>query len=180
MIITTIQNSKGKVSVRINEEIDCREVRLIDQDGNMVGVVPPKQGVDLARKVGLDLVEISPNASPPVCKITDFGKYKYDLQKKMHEAKKKQKVVEVKEIKVRPNIADGDYQVKLRAIRKFLEEGNKVRISLQFRGREIAHNELGFAVIKRFKEDVEDISKIELEPKLEGKQIFLIISPSKQ
>lgn len=141
----------------------------------MIGVVSPRQGMELARKVGLDLVEVSPNASPPVCKVMDYGKYKYELQKKAQEAKKKQKVVESKEIKVRPNIADGDYQVKLRAVRKFISEGNKVRISLQFKGREITHNTLGFAVMSRFKQDTNDIAKVELEPKLEGKQIFMVL-----
>ncbi len=144
----------------------------------MIGIVPPKQGLELAKRVGLDLVEISPNAEPPVCKVMDFGKYKYEIQKKAQEAKKKQKVVEVKEIKVRPNIADGDYEVKLRNARKFIAEGNKVRVSLQFKGREITHNELGFAVIQRFKTDISDVAKVELEPRLEGKQIFLVIIPN--
>jgi translation initiation factor IF-3 len=144
----------------------------------MIGVVPVRQALELAIRVGLDLVEISPNAEPPVCKIMDYGKYKYELQKKAQEAKKKQKVVEIKEIKIRPNIAEGDYAVKLRNARKFIAEGNKVRVSLQFKGREITHNELGFAVIQRFKADISDIAKTELEPKLEGKQIFLVIVPN--
>ena len=144
----------------------------------MIGVVLPKQGLELARRVGLDLVEISPNAEPPVCKVMDFGKYKYEIQKKAQEAKKKQKVVEIKEIKIRPNIAEGDYGVKLRNARKFIAEGNKVRVSLQFKGREITHNELGFAVIQKFKADMSDVAKVELEPKLEGKQIFLVIIPN--
>lgn len=126
---------------------------------------------------GLDLVEISPNASPPVCKLMNYGKYRYELQKKAQAAKKKQKVVEIKEIKVRPTIADGDYNVKLRSAKKFLEEGNKVRVSLQFRGREIMHDAVGFAVIKRFKDDLEGIAKVEVEPKMEGKQIFMIMVP---
>ena len=144
----------------------------------MIGVVLPKQGLELARRVGLDLVEISPNAEPPVCKVMDFGKYKYEIQKKAQEAKKKQKVVEIKEIKIRPNIAEGDYGVKLKNARKFIAEGNKVRVSLQFKGREITHNELGFAVIQKFKADMSDVAKVELEPKLEGKQIFLVIIPN--
>ncbi|AIF81997.1 translation initiation factor IF-3 [endosymbiont of Acanthamoeba sp. UWC8] len=134
--------------------------------------------MELARRVGLDLVEISPNAEPPVCKVMDFGKYKYEIQKKAQEAKKKQKVVEIKEIKIRPNIAEGDYGVKLKNARKFIAEGNKVRVSLQFKGREITHNELGFAVIQKFKADMSDVAKVELEPKLEGKQIFLVIIPN--
>jgi translation initiation factor IF-3 len=142
----------------------------------MVGLVTPAVGIEMARQVGLDLVEISPNADPPVCKIMDFGKYKYEIQKKLQQAKKKQKTVEVKEVKVRPNIAEGDYQIKLKAIKRFLGDGHKVKISLQFRGREITHNELGFAVMIRIKEDVIDIAKIEQEPKLEGRQIFLVVS----
>ncbi|WP_275574621.1 translation initiation factor IF-3 [Candidatus Jidaibacter acanthamoebae] len=162
----------------MNEQINSSQIRLIDHEGNMIGVVLPKQGLELARRVGLDLVEISPNAEPPVCKVMDFGKYKYEIQKKAQEAKKKQKVVEIKEIKIRPNIAEGDYGVKLRNARKFIAEGNKVRVSLQFKGREITHNELGFAVIQKFKADMSDVAKVELEPKLEGKQIFLVIIPN--
>nr|WP_267880544.1 translation initiation factor IF-3 [endosymbiont of Acanthamoeba sp. UWC8] len=162
----------------MNEQINSSQIRLIDHEGNMIGVVLPKQGLELARRVGLDLVEISPNAEPPVCKVMDFGKYKYEIQKKAQEAKKKQKVVEIKEIKIRPNIAEGDYGVKLKNARKFIAEGNKVRVSLQFKGREITHNELGFAVIQKFKADMSDVAKVELEPKLEGKQIFLVIIPN--
>lgn len=142
----------------------------------MLGVVTPIQGLNLAKGKGLDLVEISPNANPPVCKIMDYGKYKYEAQKKAQVAKKKQKTVDTKEIKVRPNIAEGDYNVKLKRARKFLEDGCKVRFSLQFKGREITHNEVGFAVISRFKENLDDIAKVELEPKLEGRQIFMIMS----
>ncbi|KIE04615.1 Translation initiation factor IF-3 [Candidatus Jidaibacter acanthamoeba] len=174
MIISTNKAS----DIRINEQINSSQIRLIDHEGNMIGVVLPKQGLELARRVGLDLVEISPNAEPPVCKVMDFGKYKYEIQKKAQEAKKKQKVVEIKEIKIRPNIAEGDYGVKLRNARKFIAEGNKVRVSLQFKGREITHNELGFAVIQKFKADMSDVAKVELEPKLEGKQIFLVIIPN--
>ncbi|WP_411572140.1 translation initiation factor IF-3 [endosymbiont of Acanthamoeba sp. UWC8] len=171
--------STNKASdIRINEQINSSQIRLIDHEGNMIGVVLPKQGLELARRVGLDLVEISPNAEPPVCKVMDFGKYKYEIQKKAQEAKKKQKVVEIKEIKIRPNIAEGDYGVKLKNARKFIAEGNKVRVSLQFKGREITHNELGFAVIQKFKADMSDVAKVELEPKLEGKQIFLVIIPN--
>ncbi|MBA8666313.1 translation initiation factor IF-3 [Holosporaceae bacterium 'Namur'] len=171
--------STNKASdIRINEQINSSQIRLIDHEGNMIGIVLPKQGLELARRVGLDLVEISPNAEPPVCKVMDFGKYKYEIQKKAQEAKKKQKVVEIKEIKIRPNIAEGDYGVKLKNARKFIAEGNKVRVSLQFKGREITHNELGFAVIQKFKADMSDVAKVELEPKLEGKQIFLVIIPN--
>ena len=143
----------------------------------MLGVVSPIQGMKLAQERGLDLVEISPNAKPPVCKIMDYGKFKYEVQKKAQQARKKQKAVETKEIKVRPTIAEGDYQVKLNRAKKFFEDGCKVRFSLMFKGREITHNEVGFSVIMRFKEDLKEIAKVELEPKLEGRQIFMLMAP---
>ncbi len=143
----------------------------------MLGVVSPIQGMRMAQEKGLDLVEISPNASPPVCKIMNYGKFKYEVQKKSQEARKKQKTVETKEIKVRPTIASGDYQVKLRNAQKFLSNGDKVRVTLVFRGREVTHNEVGFAVIARFKQDLEAFARVEVEPKLEGKQIFMLMSP---
>ncbi len=142
----------------------------------MLGVMNVREAISLALERGLDLVEISPNADPPVCKITDYGKYKYEAQKKANEAKKKQKVVETKEIKLRPNIAEGDYAVKLRNSLKFLNDGNKVRICLMFKGREVTHEEVGFALINRFKEDLELHCKIEVQPKMEGKQIFMIVT----
>lgn len=143
-----------------------------------MGVVDLQEAKKQAATAGLDLVEISPNSAPPVCRIMDLGKYKYALQKKAQEAKKKQKVIETKEIKIRPNIAEGDYGVKLRNARNFLKEGNKLRISLAFRGREITHDEVGFAVIKRFREDLLDIARVEVEPKLEGRQIFMMVAPN--
>ncbi len=143
----------------------------------MVGVVDLSEAKRQAAAAGMDLVEISPNSEPPVCRVMDLGKYKYALQKKAQEAKKKQKLVETKEIKIRPNIAEGDYGVKLRNARNFLAEGNKLKVSLAFRGREITHDEVGFAVIKRFRDDLTDIAKIELEPKLEGRQIFMVAAP---
>lgn len=142
-----------------------------------MGVVQPAQGLKMAQERGLDLVEISPNANPPVCKIMNYGKFKYEVQKKSQEARKKQKIVETKEIKVRPTIAGGDYQVKLRNAQKFLSNGDKVRFTLMFRGREVTHNEVGFAVISKFKQDLEAIARVEVEPKLEGKQIFMLMSP---
>ncbi len=135
------------------------------------------QGMKMAQERGLDLVEISPNANPPVCKIMNYGKFKYEVQKKAQAARKNQKVVETKEIKVRPTIADGDYQVKLKNAQKFLSNGDKVRFTLMFKGREITHNEVGFAVITRFKNDLSAVAKVEVEPKLEGKQIFMLVSP---
>lgn len=150
---------------------------MIDEKGAMLGVVTPMQGMRMAQERGLDLVEISPNAAPPVCKIMNFGKYKYEIQKKAQQAKKNQKVVEVKEIKVRPTIAEGDYQVKLRNATKFIKDGNKVRFSLVFKGREVTHEEVGFAVINRLKADIDKIAKIEVQPKMEGKQIFMVVGP---
>jgi translation initiation factor IF-3 len=143
----------------------------------MLGVTTPQEALKLALEKSLDLVEISPSASPPVCKIMNYGKFKYEIQKKSQAAKKKQKVVETKEIKIRPTIAEGDYKVKLKNALRFLDDGNKVRISLQFKGREITHDEVGFALISRFEKDLTDVAKIEAAPKLEGKQIFMILSP---
>lgn len=180
MKITKKENSisqLNKDSPRCNHEITSPQIRLIDDAGEMLGVVTPVEGLRLAQERGLDLVEISPTASPPVCKIMNYGKFKYEIQKKAQAAKKKQKIVETKEIKVRPTIADGDYQVKLRNASKFLSEGDKVRFSLQFKGREVTHEEVGFAVIKRFEADLSNVAKVEAAPKMEGKQIFMIMSP---
>lgn len=143
----------------------------------MLGVVALAQAQKLAKDKGLDLVEISPNTNPPVCKILDYSKYKYELQKKARLAKKNQKVVETKEIKVRPTIAEGDYQVKLRNATRFIKNGDKVRFSLQFKGREVTHEEVGFNVINKFKRDMDDVAKVEVQPKKEGKQIFMIMVP---
>lgn len=130
-----------------------------------------------ADEAGLDLVEISPNAEPPVCKILDYGKYKYEMQKKAAEARKKQKIVDIKEVKLRPSIEDHDYQVKMRNVRRFLEEGDKVKVTLRFRGREMAHQDIGMALLKRMKEELADVSKPELEPRLEGRQMMMVLSP---
>jgi translation initiation factor IF-3 len=152
---------------------------LVGSDGEMIGIVPVTRGLELAMEEGLDLVEISPNATPPVCKIMDYGKFRYEQQKKAKEARKKQKVVGIKEIKMRATIAEGDYNIKLGNARKFLEAGDKVRVSLQFRGREITHKEVGFELINRFAEDLKDISKIDVPPKMEGRQVFAMLSPLK-
>ncbi len=162
---------------RINDAIRAREVRLIDENGQNVGVVPRSDAMERATTAGLDLVEISPDAEPPVCKILDFGKYKYQEQKKAAEARKNQKIVEIKEIKMRPGIDDHDYDVKMRAIRRFFEEGDKVKVTLRFRGREMAHQELGMNVLKRVKADVESISKVESEPRFEGRQMIMVLAP---
>lgn len=143
----------------------------------MRGVTSVAEGLRLAQESGLDLVELSPNAVPPVCKVMNYGKYRYEMQKKAQEAKKKQKVVETKEVKFRPNIAVGDYNVKLKHIEKFIKNGDKVRVSLAFRGREIAHKDIGFALMEKIKVDVDPYGKIELEPKSEGKQILMVVIP---
>ena len=142
-----------------------------------LGVVPRDDALRRAEEVGLDLVEISPNAAPPVCKILDYGRYKYEDQKKKAEARKKQKVIEVKEIKMRPNIDTHDYDVKMRSIQRFLEEGDKVKVTLRFRGREMAHQELGLKVLHRVRDQLEEMSKVEQFPKLEGRQMIMVLAP---
>lgn len=150
---------------------------MVDENGDMVGVVTPREGVERARDLGLDLVEISPNADPPVCKILDYGKFKFEAQKKKAAAKKKQKVIEIKEIKIRPGIEEHDYQVKLRSIRKFITAGDRVKVTMRFRGREITHQEIGMKVLDRVCSDVDDIVKVEQKPKLEGRQMLMLLSP---
>jgi translation initiation factor IF-3 len=162
---------------RVNEEIRAREVQLIDQHGGNKGVVETRVALELANEAGLDLVEISPNTTPPVCKILDYGKYKYQAQKKAAEARKKQKVVEVKEIKLRPMIDDHDYDVKMRSMRRFFEEGDKVKVTLRFRGREMAHQELGAKLLDRVRDDVATLAKVESSPRLEGRQMVMILAP---
>jgi translation initiation factor IF-3 len=162
---------------RTNEEIRVREVQLIDANGHNHGPTPIQAALDMAQAAGLDLVEIAPNSSPPVCKILDYGKYKYQAQKKAAEARKKQKVVEVKEIKLRPMIDDHDYQVKMRSMKRFFEDGDKVKITLRFRGREMAHQELGTKLLDRVKDDVGPIAKVEQEPKFEGRQMIMVLAP---
>ena len=162
---------------RINEGIDTPNIQLIDATGNNVGVVGIADALARAAEAGLDLVEISPNSEPPVCKILDFGKYKYQAQKKAAEARKKQRTVEIKEIKMRPNIDTHDYDVKMRSIRRFFEVGDKVKVTLRFRGREMAHQELGVKVLDRVKADLDEIAKVESQPKMEGRQMIMVISP---
>jgi translation initiation factor IF-3 len=162
---------------RINEGIRAREVRLIDETGKNVGVVSKTDALARAVEAGLDLVEVSPEADPPVCKILDFGKYKYQEQKKAAEARKKQKIVEIKEIKMRPSIDDHDYDVKMRSIRRFFDEGDKVKVTLRFRGREMAHQQLGWNVLQRVKADTEEIAKVEAEPRMEGRQMVMVLAP---
>jgi len=155
------------------------EIRLIDQDGENAGVVTPAAAIEMAEEVGLDLVEISPGANPPVCKIMDFGKFKYEQQKKAVEAKKKQKIIEIKEVKFRPNIDTHDYDVKMRSVTKFLGEGDKVKVTLRFRGREMAHQELGRELLQRIAGDIEEVAKIEAMPKMEGRQMIMVVAPAR-
>jgi translation initiation factor IF-3 len=162
---------------RINEDIRVREVQLIDATGHNHGPTPIQTALEMAQAAGLDLVEIAPNSTPPVCKLLDYGKYKYQAQKKAAEARKKQHVVEIKEIKLRPMIDDHDYDVKMRAMKRFFEEGDKVKITLRFRGREMAHQELGYQLLNRVKGDIGPVAKVESEPRFEGRQMVMILSP---
>ena len=171
-------SGQKEVAARVNASIICKEVRLIDADGNMVGIVTPEEANTMAIESGLDLVEISPNASPPVCKIMDFGKFKYDQQKREAEARKKQKTIELKEIKFRPNTDKHDYEVKMRSVTKFLENGDKVKITLRFRGREMAHQELGSELMERVAVDTAHLGKPDVIPKVEGRQMIMIIYPN--
>lgn len=162
---------------RVNEQIRVPKVRLIDEHGEMQGIVLMRAALEKAQAAGLDLVEISPNADPPVCKILDYGKFRYQLQKKKAEARKKQKVVETKELKLRPGIEDHDLEVKMKAAIRFLGEGDKVKFTLRFRGREMAHQHLGMKLMQRVKEILEGKMKVDLEPRLEGNQAIMMISP---
>jgi translation initiation factor IF-3 len=152
-------------------------VRLIDEDGENHGVVTLEDALAQAEEAGLDLVEISPNVDPPVCKILDYGKYKYEAQKKANEARKKQKTIEVKEIKMRPGIETHDYQVKMRAMLRFLEAGDKVKVTMRFRGREMAHQDLGLNVLRRVQEELDEVAKVEQHPKVEGRQMMMVLAP---
>ena len=162
---------------RVNEGIDTPEIQLIDATGENVGVVEINDARERALEAGLDLVEISPNSVPPVCKILDFGKYKYQAQKKAAEARKKQRTVEIKEIKMRPNIDDHDYEVKMKSMVRFFDEGDKVKVTLRFRGREMAHQQLGRELLLRVKADTDEIAKVESEPRLEGRQMVMVLAP---
>lgn len=162
---------------RVNENIRTPEIRLIGAEGENVGVVTPARAIEMAIEAGLDLVEISPNANPPVCKIMDFGKFKYETQKREAEARKKQKTIEIKEVKFRPNTDTNDYNVKMRNVFKFLENGDKVKVTLRFRGREMAHQNLGRELLERVAEDTKEIGRIENFPKMEGRQMVMLIGP---
>jgi len=162
---------------RVNERITVEEVRLVGPDGEMIGVKPTPEAINIAAEHGLDLVEVSPNAEPPVCKILDYGKYKYEEQKKRNEAKKKQKVIAIKEIKMRPGIDVHDYEVKMKAARKFLDNGDKVKVTIRFRGREMAHQDLGLKVLVKMRDELEEITKVEQMPKSEGRMMTMVLSP---
>ncbi|MDD2407516.1 MAG: translation initiation factor IF-3 [Tepidiphilus sp.] len=165
--------------MRVNEEIDAPQVRLIGEDGEQLGIVPLAKAQEVAEEAGLDLVEIAPMANPPVCKVMDYGKYRYQEQKKAHEARLKQKQIQVKEIKLRPRTDENDYQIKLRNLRRFLEEGDKAKVTLRFRGRELSHQELGMRQLERIREDLADIGVVEQMPRLEGRQMVMVIAPKK-
>ncbi len=162
---------------RVNDRIRAPEIRLIGAEGENLGVQPPRRAMELAEQAGLDLVEISPNANPPVCKIMDYGKFKYEQQKRESEARKKQTVIQVKEVKFRPNTDTHDYDVKMRNVVKFLEKGDKVKVTLRFRGREMAHQNLGRELLERVAEDIKELGKVENMPKMEGRQMTMMVGP---
>ena len=165
--------------VRRNDEIEATEVRVIDSQGEQAGVMSLREGIDLAKEEGLDLVEVSPNAEPPVCRIMDFGKYLFEQNKKAQSAKRKQKQVHVKEIKFRPGTDEGDYQIKLGKLVHFLEIGDKTKVTLRFRGREMAHKELGAQLLTRVRDDLEEYGTVEQMPQMEGRQMVMVIAPKK-
>jgi translation initiation factor IF-3 len=162
---------------RTNKEIRSREVQLIDAEGQNRGVTDTLLALQIAEEAGLDLVEIVPNATPPVCKILDYGKFRFLEQKKASEARKRQKIVEIKEIKLRPGIDDHDYDTKMKAVRRFFEEGDKVKVTLRFRGREMAHQDIGFRLLERVKAETGTLAKVEAEPSMEGRQMVMVLAP---
>jgi translation initiation factor IF-3 len=164
---------------RVNDRIEAPEVRLVGEDGEMIGVVRLREALERARDAGLDLVEVSPTAKPPVCKILDFGKFKYEAQKRANAARKKQRVIEVKEIKMRPGIDDNDYNIKMKKVRNFLDEGDKVKVTMRFRGRELSHQHLAMDILTKVKEEVSDLGKVEQFPKMEGRQMVMVMAPLK-
>lgn len=160
---------------RINRQIRAKEVRVIGDDGELLGIMPVPEALEKAQEAGLDLVEVAPKADPPVCKVMDYGKFRYQQQKRAHEAKKKQSVIQVKEVKVRPKIDDHDYQFKLQHVRRFLTAGDKAKVSVWFRGREIVHRDLGQKILERFIEDTQDIGEVETLPKMEGRNMTITL-----
>ena len=166
-----------KSGPRYNNMIQSDKVRVIDENGENIGVMYTRQAIEQAAEVGLDLVEVSPNADPPVCKFLDVGKFRYEAQKKANAARKTQKTQEIKEIKMRPNIDDHDYDVKMRNVQRFIEEGDKVKVTLRFRGRELSHQQLGMNLLRRVQDDVAEIAKIEAFPRMEGRQMLMVLAP---
>ena len=164
----------------MNDQITAAQVRLVSEDGEQRGIVPIAEALRIAEEVGMDLVEVAPNARPPVCRIMDFGKFKFEQSKKQHEARKKQKQIQVKEIKFRPGTDEGDYQVKLRNLIRFLKEGDKTKVTLRFRGREMAHQDLGMNLLRRVETDLADYGVVEQHPKLEGRQMIMVLAPRKK
>jgi len=173
------EKAPAKDEFRLNELIRVPEIRLIDEEENQVGIVKTSEALLMAKEKGLDLVELSPNAKPPVCKIVDYGKFKFDRKKKLREQKKKQKVIHIKEVKFRPKINEHDYSFKLEHIKNFLEHGDKVKVTMMFRGREIVHSELGMQVMVKVREELKDLVIVEKDPKIEGRNITMFIAPAK-
>ena len=166
-----------KSGPRFNQMIAVDKVRVIDENGENIGVMLTNEAIEQAAGVGLDLVEVSPNADPPVCKFLDVGKFRYEAQKKANLARKTQKTQEIKEIKMRPNIDDHDYDTKMRSVTKFIDEGDKVKVTLRFRGREMAHQQLGMDLLRRVQDDVAEVAKVEAWPRMEGRQMLMVIAP---
>ena len=165
---------------RINGEVTAREVRLIGTDGEIIGIMSGREALKMAEEADTDLVEISPNATPPVCRLMDYGKFKYQEQKKAAEARAKQKIIQVKEIKLRPGTDENDYQVKMRNIKRFIEDGDKVKVTLRFRGREMAHQEIGMRQLERIREELAEMVQVESIPKLEGRQMVMMLAPARK
>ena len=165
---------------RINGEVTAREVRLIGTDGEIIGIMSGREALKMAEEADTDLVEISPNATPPVCRLMDYGKFKYQEQKKAAEARAKQKIIQDKEIKLRPGTDENDYQVKMRNIKRFIEDGDKVKVTLRFRGREMAHQEIGMRQLERIREELAEMAQVESMPKLEGRQMVMMLAPARK
>jgi len=180
LLISGDLNIATEKTNRINAEIRIPEVRLIGVDGEQLGIVKTVEALRLAEQEGIDLVEIAPNAEPPVCRIMDYGKFKYQEQKRQQEAKAKQKIIQVKEVKFRPATDEGDYQVKLRNLKRFIEDGDKAKVTLRFRGREMAHQELGMRVLERVRDDMAELVQVEAMPKLEGRQMVMVLAPKRK
>ncbi len=177
MDINETKSSPPGDGPKINHYISSKTVRCIGPNGEQLGIISIDEAIKVAISQSLDLVEVQPNVDPPVCKILDYGKYKYEAQKRKNEARKKQKIIDIKEIKLRPNIDHHDFNVKMKSVKKFIDNGDKVKVTLRFRGREMAHHELGSTVLDRVKENTSDMCKVEVLPKLEGRQMVMVLAP---